>query len=323
MKALVLKDQYKIHNFNGLGRLSELVIVSENIRIKEIKPVLAKYISDSQVLLKRSVVPDEMAIHDIRVLMKKSRAVLRLIGPLINSGLNDKDFQSLKRVGMIMSDWRDTSVHRKILKELKKDYPFIFSHLQGNVKISNLMTKPDHITEPGMEMKKGIDEIDDLLRKTQYRIRFQQIQKIDPVKLIERLELSHDVGRKIYLECINNPKPEKIHELRKRSKDFLYQLYFFRPIKPASVKSLEKKVERMTIFLGKYNDHFQLLKTIGYVYPDEANTPALDELVIKIREKQNRYLSRVWPSAYKCFCPGLRLVDILGFKNIKPDNPIF
>jgi len=286
------------------------------IDLKEIKPFLSAYISRSRILLKRDAIPDEEAVHDIRVLMKKSRAALRLTGPLLENELQNKDIQSLKRVGQIMSEWRDTSVQRKALRELKKEFPVIFAKLEGNEKIVLLMKKPESISEPDEMMRNGIDEIDELLNKAGYRIRFHQMKRIDSVTLFHQLELSYNVVSNIYLECRNRAKPEKIHEFRKRSKDFLYQLYFFRPLNPTVVKSLEKKLERMTLYIGKYNDLYQLIKSIGYVYPDELNLPALDELVIKIHEKQDLSLSKVWPTAYRCFCPGTKLVNLLGFKNI-------
>ena len=286
------------------------------IDLKEIKPFLSAYISRSRILLKRDAIPDEEAVHDIRVLMKKSRAALRLTGPLLENELQNKDIQSLKRVGQIMSEWRDTSVQRKALRELKKEFPVIFAKLEGNEKIVLLMKKPESISEPDEMMRNGIDEIDELLNKAGYRIRFHQMKRIDSVTLLHQLELSYNVVSNIYLECRNRAKPEKIHEFRKRSKDFLYQLYFFRPLNPTVVKSLEKKLERMTLYIGKYNDLYQLIKSIGYVYPDELNLPALDELVIKIHEKQDLSLSKVWPTAYRCFCPGTKLVNLLGFKNI-------
>jgi hypothetical protein len=83
-------------------------------------------------------------------------------------------------------------------------------------------------------------------------------------------------------------------------------------VNPSKVKSLEKRVEKMTIFLGRYNDLYQLLNTLGYVYSPGSEIPELDELVIMIREKQDGYLSEVWPQAYKCFCPGTKLQDLLG-----------
>ncbi len=301
----------KTFNFIGSGNILIESMGSEIIRIREIKPVLSEYISSSRELLKRSVVPDDDAVHDIRVLMKKSRAVLRLIGPLMENSLSDRDLQSLKRVGQLMCHWRDTSVRRKTLKDLRKKHPKIFSKISTNEKITLLMSKPEAPQEPGEEMKNSIAEIDELLNKTYFRLRFNKMQKIEPAGLLVQLEFTFDTVRSIYLECRNRAKPEKIHEFRKRSKDFLYQIYFFRPVNPSGIKSVEKRLERMTMNLGKYNDLYQLLNALEYVYPDESNFPAMDEMVIKIREEQDYYLSKVWPEAYRIFCPGKNLSDLI------------
>jgi len=287
---------------------------ADKVKLKEIKPVLTGYISKSQILLKRDAVPDEDAVHDIRVLMKKSRAVLKLTCPLTDTELQNKDIHDLKRVGQLMSILRDTSVHRKTLRDLRKEFPGIFKSLAGNEKIGKLMQKSEDISEPDLTMNSEIDEINELINKSGYRIRFYQIQNIDPVKLMHQLELSFYVVQNIYLECRNKPIPEKIHQFRKRSKDFLYQLYFFRPLNPAAVKALEKRLERMTMYLGAYNDLYQLIKSIGYTWSGESADPAMDELILKIRDKQDESLARVWPVAYKCFCPGKQIVNLLGFK---------
>ncbi len=146
------------------------------------------------------------------------------------------------------------------------------------------------------------------------RIRFQTMNRIDPQLLIKELELTYKNVVDIYLKCRNSTKSDNLHEFRKKSKDFLYQLYFFRPLNPSVVKALEKKLDGMTQNLGKFNDLTQLVKTLGYKYPDNANLPAMDELIVKIREGQDGYLAKVWPSAYKIFCPGQKLVNVLGFR---------
>lgn len=285
-----------------------------NIQLKEIKPFLSGYISKAGILLRRDAVPDDDAVHDIRVLMKKSRAVLKLTAPLIDTALQDKDFLDLKRVGQIMSEWRDTSVHRKTLKVLKREFPSIFAKLAGYEKIGMLTKKPEMMSEAVELRKNNIDEIDGLLNKTRYRIRFHQIQKIDPVSLLRQLELSYNIVCNIYLECRIMPRPEKIHEFRKRSKDFLYQLFFFRPLNPPVIKSLEKKLDTMTMYLGNYNDLSQLVIALDYNNRDQATLPALNELIIRIRDRQDAYLKKVWSTAYNCFCPGTKLVKLLGFK---------
>ncbi len=284
------------------------------VKLKEIKPALAGYIRESQTLLKKSIVPDENVTHDVRVLMKKSRAALRLIVPQLDKEYFDKDIYTLREVGRIMCKWRETSVHRRVLKELRKEYLGIFSQLHDNEKITALLKKPDPGQEPPADIVSGMEQIENLLNRTGYRIRFEDMSKIDPRLLIKELEFSYSKVVEIYMICRNNPRPVNVHDFRKRSKDFLYQLYFFRPLNIQVVKALEKKLDIMTQNLGRVNDLSQLIKALGYKYPDSASIPAMDELIVIIREKQDRYMAKVWPTAYKIFCPGNRLVNVLGFK---------
>ena len=284
------------------------------IKLKEIKPVLTGYTRESQSLLKKSVVPDEKVVHDVRVLMKKSRAVLRLAAPQLDKESFTRDILAFREVGRIMCLWRETSVHRKSLKELRKKFPVIFSQLQENEKLVALLKKTSPVQEPSEEIKAGLEQIDDILNKAGYRIRFQSMNKFDPQRLIKELELNYTKVVDIYLHCRNSLKPDNLHEFRKKTKDFLYQLYFFRPLNPSVVKALEKKLDSITLNLGKFNDLTQLVRTLGYKYPDDTNLPAMDELIVKIREKQDMYLAKVWPSAYKIFCPGQKLVNVLGFR---------
>lgn len=284
------------------------------VKLKEIKPALSGFIRDSQALLKISDNPDEKVIHDVRVLMKKSRAVLKLVRPQLETDNLERDINELREVGRLMCSWRETSVYRKTLKELRKEHPEVFSRLQENEKILTLLKKPEAAQETGEEMNTGMLQIKDLLAKTGYRIRFHTMNKIDPQRLIKELELTYSSVIDIYITCRNNLKPDNLHELRKKAKDFLYQLYFFRPLNPSVIKALEKKLDTMTQNLGKFNDLTQLVKTLGYKYRESENQPDMDELIILIREKQDRFLSKVWPSAYKIFCPGQKLVNILGFR---------
>ena len=132
--------------------------------------------------------------------------------------------------------------------------------------------------------------------------------------LLKELENTYNNVVDKYLVCRNNPKPENIHMFRKKSKDFLYQLWFFRALNPSVLKAVEKKLDAMTQNLGKYNDLAQLIVTLEYKYSGTAEPAALDELIILIREAQDRYLMKVWPVAYKIFCPGKKLFNVLGFK---------
>jgi CHAD domain-containing protein len=283
------------------------------VKLKDIKPALSGYLREAHTMLKLSSVPDERVVHDVRVLMKKSRAVLKLIKSQVDPEAYERDYYSFREVGRIMCSWRETSVHRKTLKELKKGYSKIFSLVQLE-KLDALLRKPETSVEPTACLKNDLENIDELLNKAGYRLRFQSMGNLDPKILISELDNTYNNVVEKYLVCRNNPKPVNIHQFRKRAKDFLYQLWFFRPLNPSMVKTLEKRLDAMTQNLGKFNDLAQLVETLGYKYSASANLPALDELIVVIREEQDRYLLKVWPTAYKVFCPGQKLVNMLGFR---------
>ena len=284
------------------------------VKIKDIKPVLSGYIREAQALLRRSPVPDEDAVHDIRVLMKKSRAVMRLISSQIDKETYEREYLTFREVGRLMCTWREDTVHRKTLKSLKKKKSKLFTLLKENEKINILLQKPGPLADSPKDVDDNLGKIEDLLNKAGYRIRFQSLDNLDPNRLLEELERTYKVVVDKYLTGRNNTKPENLHILRKKTKDFLYQLYFFRTLNPSTVKALEKKLDSIAQNLGKYNDLVQLVNTLGYKYSPKNNSPALDELVLAIRAEQDKYLSRVWPAAYKIFSPGNNLINLLGFR---------
>ena len=231
------------------------------VKLKDIKPALAGYISESQKLLNRSVVPDEEAVHDIRVLMKKARATARLLSSQVDDELFIKENVTYREIGRMMASSRETSVQRRTLKLLKKENKDLFIRLSEN------------------------EQINDLLNKAAFRLRFYTLDKLDPQLLLKELEKTYVITADNYLKCRINPKPAALHQFRKRSKDFLYQLYFFRPLNPITIKDLEKKLDILTQNLGKYNDLTQIIRLLDYKPASPENPTPIDELIVVIRDK--------------------------------------
>jgi CHAD domain-containing protein len=284
------------------------------VKLKPIKPALRGYIAEAQALIKDSEITDTDAVHDIRVLMKKSRAVLKLIAHHSDYTYYERDIADLRAVGSILCCRRDLSVQRKILRGLRKEYPYLFKQLLDDPGLKLILEKQENLTEPYEELKNTFLEIWELLNKTGYRIRFQSMNTMDPQALLKEFELTYLTVSHLFLKSRNNPKPKTIHEFRKKAKDFLYQLYIFRSLNPSVVKVLEKKLESITQNLGRFNDLDQIIKSLNYKYHRGNNPPALDELMVKIREMQNNYINKVWTASSEIFYPGRKLVNLLGFK---------
>jgi CHAD domain-containing protein len=284
------------------------------IKLRDLKPALSGYIKEAETILKSAEYPDEDAVHDVRVLLKKSRSVIKLMAPQLAGEFADREIVALRQAGRMMSIWRNSAVLRKSLKELKKKEPELFLKLKNNERIAGLLKRPAEIEIAAEQERSKLEEILATLKKTGYRLRFEPMSGMNTQLLLKELEASYIRVSNNYLICRNYMKPSKVHEFRKSSKDFLYQLWFFRPLNGPVIKVLEKKLDSLTQNLGRYNDLFQLLKELEYRYEYTANPPELDELAVIIKEEQDRYLSKVWPVAHNIFCPGQKLVNLLGFK---------
>jgi CHAD domain-containing protein len=289
-------------------------MVTDYVKLKEIKPTLSGYIREAQLMLDPVKVPDEKVVHDVRVLMKKSRASIKLLKTQIDEESYNREYSSLREIGRIMQSWRETSVHRKLLRYLKKKYPELFSHLTDNDKINLLLTKPEIKDEPSSEVKGDLEKIIGLLHKSDYRLRFQNMSNLDPILLLKELDVIYNTLSICYLKARNYPKVANVHLFRKKTKDFLYQLFFFRSLNPKVIKELEKRLDTLAQNLGKYNDYSVLIKTLGYKYTSGESNNALNELAVIIKQEQDKYLSRVWPSAFRILRPGQKLANVLGFK---------
>lgn len=283
------------------------------IRLKEIKPEISDFITESVILLNDPAFPDDDSVHDIRVLLKKARAALKIVEPQFGSDYNHMDIPDLKEAAGILAGWRDATVYRKILKDLKDEYPELFSRLNDNEKVTELMKKPDQ-SENQEKEKLDTEKMHDLLKKAGYRIRLTSMKDADANKLLMELEKSYDIVVDSYLTARYKTSMKKLHTLRKKTKDFLYQLYFFRPLNSSAIKKLEKELGDVAKNLGKIHDLEQLVKALEYRYPDESVSDSLSELMVRIRERQDKYLKKVWPVAAELFIPGKKLDIVLGYK---------
>jgi len=289
-------------------------MISDQIKIKEIKPALSGYIAESLRLLKRNQFPDEDAVHDIRVLMKKSRAVMKLISAQVDPDFYNREYGAFRDAGRILASWRENSVLRKTLKAVRKSNRELFGRLAGNPRLEEIMRKPEIPAGNDVEGKKKISKLENILRKSSYRIRFYNLNSLNVVRLLQELDKTYINLAELYLSCRNKPKPAKLHTLRKRTKDFLYQLNFFRPLNPPVIKNIEKKLDGIAQNLGKYNDITQIINTLEYQYGNPENPPELDELIAVLKGIQDQYLIKVWPVALNLFRPGQKLQSLLGFK---------
>jgi len=81
------------------------------------------------------------------VLMKKARATVKLLASQMDRGSFEREYQAFKEAGRILCSWRDTSVHRKTLKALKKVNRKLVLKVSENPAIRDLLNKTEPLKE--------------------------------------------------------------------------------------------------------------------------------------------------------------------------------
>lgn len=259
------------------------------------------YISQSQSMLLHSGTPGEKTVHGVRVLMKRSRAALKLLSPQMDESVCDDLQNALKVPGRSLGTLREASVHRRDLKKLLKKYPAIHSRLKENERIAALLSQEN--AEVAVQEKEGTSckELIALLERAAVMLKLQSLELVSDKMLLNELERSFRNVMDYYLMSRNHPRSRNLHEYRKNAKDLLYQLAFFRHSGINGMKRLEKRLKMITLELGRYHDLAQLIRKLAYKYPGSENNRAMDELVALIRAKQDRSMSEILPASFRIF----------------------
>jgi CHAD domain-containing protein len=261
---------------------------SDLIKTERIKPEITGYITKSLSLLKTGTFPDAKRIHDVRVMLKKARALFRIIYTQMDEDFADRCKKSLRDAGRIMSPWREAPVLWKTLDSLAKEYPSVFSQLDYG--ISELIT-PISPQSDTHQRKKELQDVLLLLYDTASDLLLKPLKNPD-LKLVEtELDKSWAITSYNYLLSRAEPEIRNIHEFRKRSKDLMYQIDFFGSVSGRDMKKLKKKLYRITSEIGKFNDLFLLGKKLRS--NDDENKKVLMKIRSIISEKQDKYLSSI------------------------------
>jgi CHAD domain-containing protein len=177
----------------------------------DIKASIAELISGSLQLLGRQPLPDGAAIHDIRVMMKKYRASVRLVRPLLDDTVYRREYLAGRETGRILSSWRETDVMRKTFRTLKKDNQELFIRLREDEKVRGLLRKQYSTWEEAGIQVKIVTEVAGRLTRAKHRLRFISLKVQDLNQLLGEMERSYCLAAKAYMACRNNPKPPLLH----------------------------------------------------------------------------------------------------------------
>ncbi len=153
----------------------------------------------------------EEKVHELRVVVKRLRALVRLLKIMAPNGVAILN-RDLRKLGLSLSEIRDDSVRAKWLRQ-------------------HCLSTPAPLRVSGARLR----SIEEQIAKIREKAKSEAESRLTNTQNLDRaLEISTRRMRKSRIRALKHGQDEDFHKWRKRVKDLLYQLEFLGIQKPQS-----------------------------------------------------------------------------------------
>jgi CHAD domain-containing protein len=179
-------------------------------------------------------------LHGMRVSVKRTRALLRLLSPGFEDA--DRTDKALRDAARHLAPLRDSHVLEETLASLTKGDP--------DPGLLAAVTPEGEAADPAEAIRAYAADMTRLRR----RAAGWKLDRADVEILCDGLARSLKLARKRYRDARKDPSPEAVHELRKRVKDHFYHAKLVTPIWPEVIGPHAEALNRLGDILGQHHD---------------------------------------------------------------------
>ncbi len=241
-----------------------------------------------QALTQLTETPDgrDEAVHDARKRFKKIRAVLRLIRDEIGSDVYKPENVCYRDAGRALSDVRDSVVMVETLDDLVEYFADQLSSNAFTVVRGQLVAQHESYKKKILDQQDAMAGVVDTLHEAQGRVDGWPIERNNFSAISKGLKRVYKRGRKRMAEAYADPRPERFHEWRKRTKYLWYHTRILKPVWPDVMDELADQVHDLSDYLGDDHDLAELRRTLtnrSSLFEDEAEMEMLLGLIDRQR----------------------------------------
>jgi CHAD domain-containing protein len=234
-------------------------------------------------------------VHDVRTTIKRLRALLRLIRPVVGEAFFNRENERLRGAGRRLAVARDAEVARETLKGLP------VSGEPEQKAVAAALAGLERKTQRGTDIDKALQEVRSDLRQTQRSLQRLQLVDSDWEVVGNGLKNVYRQNRKRMNAALQNGGDEAFHRWRIRVKNLFYELQLLEPVWP-------KRLDKMTSRLSKLQDKIGLdhdiavLKGVLQKTPEAFGGPAaVEALMHRLDAESGKLRHRVEPLGEKIF----------------------
>lgn len=241
----------------------------------------------------------EEDIHAIRTIIKRVRANLRLLRPIIGNAAFQRENTHLKEAAQLFASMREATVGAQTLQGLaatarrgKKRNDATLVHARYSRQIAHT-----HATASGEIMGRMIQA----LEATRQRLRKLPITTDDRQAIEAGLKAVYRACRRRMRRAFADGDDTSFHCWRIRVKNLYYELQFLRPVWPKRLKPMIARLKTLQELIG--NDHdLAVLKTALQETPKRfGGGPVVKRVVRRLNKRSRRIRRSCRPLAGKIF----------------------
>jgi CHAD domain-containing protein len=247
-------------------------------------------------------------IHEARKHLRKARATLRLLRPILGDAVYTRENTTLRDAARPLSRIRDGKVLLDSLDRLVERFGSVArevptDRLRRALQRERTRTRRDALGVAGLATQR------ESLHKAHERAGRWAVGDHGWSVVGAGLARVYSKGRKALAEAERDRTPANLHEWRKQVKYFWHQLQALQPLWPGPVGELADQAHKLSDYLGDDHDLSLLRAKVLYnkaEFPEAAARGALlaliDRLRMELRDKAmvlGRRLYEEKPSAFK------------------------
>ena len=178
-------------------------------------------------------IPDEKAVHETRKALKRLRALVRLLEPVLGEGAYERESAALRDAGRRLAGARDAEVMLATLEGLIRRHPRKLSGRGGVIRLrATLLTERDRARAETLGDPRTRNQVVAELRACRVRVASWQLPEHAELGLIEGVLLRlyrQGAKRKRSAERGKRGDTRAMHQWRKRVKDLRYVAEMLQP----------------------------------------------------------------------------------------------
>ena len=196
------------------------------------------------------------AIHETRRCLKRVRAGLRLVKPVLTATTYDRNTVYLRNIGRRLAVLRDASVMGETMGSLKKKYSHQLSDSAWHELEQELSTAR---RQSARQTNNRLVAVVLSLRTARARVAKWPLDFDAEAVLQKGIRKAYKQGRRALQQALKEPTAESFHEWRKQVNHLRHQLQILQTLKLTKIKTILPQYKSLAEVLGRKNDLTVLL----------------------------------------------------------------